>query len=561
MKTYENLKRSYGKYLNMDFYVYEPVLVKEKNKYKIVEESIIEANKDSRCVERNNGGYYVSASDIDKLVIPDDTYNNLLLKALAFNLNYYAMPHFDEIYATASKADLTGTVRQLMDSAGKLLLQYCDKQNKLIKFTDKDYKTVGNYIGRFCSFSNLYIYKTVYTMGRLILEVKDMMNGELRTLEPVIKKAQLKNTNTPICIVNDTSIIKKNLDCVALKKNEQYYYISPRSLDELIIPKEDYNMLGNRMIVRNLDRMGIKKLPAEKMSILKYAIENHFDKAELLASHWLINTCRQNGMFANQSEDFLKALANYFAEYGDFPKKCAELISASDITKEEKYENIAQSTKPKNRNQKISEQYYSKETEIRSFKTLIDECRIYLNWKDPIIYTPLLVEVKRLFKKSDIYTIKDEQIIKANCMLDRISVNGKKYQIKKDDIAWLIIPDSIYDDLLLKLLISNIDHFGELLFERDKDWILESAGFCCNTLEAFAEWLLNTLRSKGLIDGIPSSLYQEIYKGLKKGSFASRSLDAYYRKNDKEDKEEREEEKRLLEEEKIEEELRDWWYD
>ena len=48
MKTYENLKRSYGKYLNMDFYVYEPDLekIKGKNKHEIVYEPIINANKD-----------------------------------------------------------------------------------------------------------------------------------------------------------------------------------------------------------------------------------------------------------------------------------------------------------------------------------------------------------------------------------------------------------------------------------------------------------------------------------------------------------------------------------
>ena len=346
MKTYENLKRSYGKYLNMDFYVYEPDLekIKGKSKHEIIYEPIIKANKDCGFIEVENGHYYVSDSDIDKLVIPDDIYNNLIMKALAYNLSHYGVMHFDEIYAAATEDDRKGTVRQLRDSAGKLLLQYCDQKNILIKFTEDDYKSIGNYIGRFCAFSNMYVNKTVYTMERLILNVRSMLNGNLKTWEPFITKTQHKSSNGSICIVNDMFIINNNMDCVALKKNEQHYYISLRSLNELIIPKKDYYKMCLRMIVSNVDRIGLKELPSAKNDVLKYAITNYFDTVELLSSHWLIDRCRQNGMFLSQKEDYINLLAKSLAEDGEFPKKCAKLISLPTITKVEIPENDVSQT-------------------------------------------------------------------------------------------------------------------------------------------------------------------------------------------------------------------------
>jgi len=558
MKTYENLKRSYGKYLNMDFYVYEPDLekMKGKNKHKIVYEPIINANKDCGFVEAENGHYYVSDSDIDKLVIPDDIYNNLIMKALAYNLSHYGVMHFDEIYAAATEDDRKGTVRQLRDSAGKLLLQYCDQKNILIKFTEDDYKSIGNYIGRFCAFSNMYVNKTVYTMERLILNVRSMLNGNLKTWEPFITKTQHKGSNGSICIVNDMFIINNNMDCVALKKNEQHYYISLRSLNELIIPKKDYYKMCLRMIVSNVDRIGLKELPSAKNDVLKYAITNYFDTVELLSSHWLIDRCRQNGMFLSQKEDYINLLAKSLAEDGEFPKKCAKLISLPTITKVEIPENdVSQTAESSNKLHEFLNQF-SKETEVKSFQNLVNQCRDIIRWKYPIIYAPLLVEARKFFRKTDAYIIKDERIIKANRTLDRVFQNGNKYQIKKDDIKWLIIPDSIHDDLLLELLIENIDRFGSKLYERDRNWIFENVCYYTASSDDFVEWLLNTLRNQGLIDDIPTSLYQKLYEGLKKGYFATQCMDFCYSKNAKDIKEELEEEKRLLEEEKDRE---DWW--
>lgn len=558
MKTYENLKRSYGKYLNMDFYVYEPDLekIKGKSKHEIIYEPIIKANKDCGFIEVENGHYYVSDSDIDKLVIPDDIYNNLIMKALAYNLSHYGVMHFDEIYAAATEDDRKGTVRQLRDSAGKLLLQYCDQKNILIKFTEDDYKSIGNYIGRFCAFSNMYVNKTVYTMERLILNVRSMLNGNLKTWEPFITKTQHKSSNGSICIVNDMFIINNNMDCVALKKNEQHYYISLRSLNELIIPKKDYYKMCLRMIVSNVDRIGLKELPSAKNDVLKYAITNYFDTVELLSSHWLIDRCRQNGMFLSQKEDYINLLAKSLAEDGEFPKKCAKLISLPTITKVEIPENdVSQTAESSNKLHEFLNQF-SKETEVKSFQDLANQCRDIIRWKDPIIYAPLLVEARKFFRKTDAYTIKDDRIIKANRTLDNVFQNGNKYQIKKDDIKWLIIPDSIYDDLLLELLIVNIDRFGSKLYERDRNWIFESVCYYTASLDDFVEWLLNTLRNQGLIDDIPTSLYQKLYEGLKKGYFVTQCMDFCYSKNAKDIKEEREEEKRLLEEEKDKE---DWW--
>lgn len=558
MKTYENLKRSYGKYLNMDFYVYEPDLekIKGKNKHEIIYEPIIKANKDCGFIEVENGHYYVSDSDIDKLVIPDDIYNNLIMKALAYNLSHYGVMHFDEIYAAATEDDRKGTVRQLRDSAGKLLLQYCDQKNILIKFTEDDYKSIGNYIGRFCAFSNMYVNKTVYTMERLILNVRSMLNGNLKTWEPFITKTQHKSSNGSICIVNDMFIINNNMDCVALKKNEQHYYISLRSLNELIIPKKDYYKMCLRMIVSNVDRIGLKELPSAKNDVLKYAITNYFDTVELLSSHWLIDRCRQNGMFLSQKEDYINLLAKSLAEDGEFPKKCAKLISLPTITKVEIPENdVSQTAESSNKLHEFLNQF-SKETEVKSFQDLANQCRDIIRWKDPIVYAPLLAEARKFFRKTDAYTIKDERIIKANRTLDKVFQNGNKYQIKKDDIKWLIIPDSIHDDLLLELLIENIDRFGSKLYERDRDWIFESVCYYTASLDDFVEWLLNTLRNQGLIDDIPTSLYQKLYEGLKKGYFATQCMDFCYSKNAKDIKEEREEERRLLEEEKDRE---DWW--
>lgn len=558
MKTYDNLRRSYGKYLNMDFYVYEPDLekIKGKNKHEIIYEPIIKANKDCGFIEVENGHYYVSDSDIDKLVIPDDIYNNLIMKALAYNLSHYGVMHFDEIYAAATEDDRKGTVRQLRDSAGKLLLQYCDQKNILIKFTEDDYKSIGNYIGRFCAFSNMYVNKTVYTMERLILNVRSMLNGNLKTWEPFITKTQHKSSNGSICIVNDMFIINNNMDCVALKKNEQHYYISLRSLNELIIPKKDYYKMCLRMIVSNVDRIGLKELPSAKNDVLKYAITNYFDTVELLSSHWLIDRCRQNGMFLSQKEDYINLLAKSLAEDGEFPKKCAKLISLPTITKVEIPENdVSQTAESSNKLHEFLNQF-SKETEVKSFQDLANQCRDIIRWKDPIVYAPLLAEARKFFRKTDAYTIKDERIIKANRTLDKVFQNGNKYQIKKDDIKWLIIPDSIHDDLLLELLIENIDRFGSKLYERDRDWIFESVCYYTASLDDFVEWLLNTLRNQGLIDDIPTSLYQKLYEGLKKGYFATQCMDFCYSKNAKDIKEEREEERRLLEEEKDRE---DWW--
>lgn len=558
MKTYENLRRSYGKYINMDFYVYEPDLekIKGKNKHEIVYEPIIKANKDCGFIEVENGHFYVPDSDIDKLVIPDDIYNNLIMKALAYNLSHYGVMHFDEIYAAATEDDRKGTVRQLRDSAGKLLLQYCDQKNILIKFTEDDYKSIGNYIGRFCAFSNMYVNKTVYTMERLILNVRSMLNGNLKTWEPFITKTQHKSSNGSICIVNDMFIINNNMDCVALKKNEQHYYISLRSLNELIIPKKDYYKMCLRMIVSNVDRIGLKELPSAKNDVLKYAITNYFDTVELLSSHWLIDRCRQNGMFLSQKEDYINLLAKSLAEDGEFPKKCAKLISLPTITKVEIPENdVSQTAESSNKLHEFLNQF-SKETEVKSFQDLANQCRDIIRWKDPIIYAPLLVEARKFFRKTDAYTIKDDRIIKANRTLDNVFQNGNKYQIKKDDIKWLIIPDSIYDDLLLELLIVNIDRFGSKLYERDRNWIFESVCYYTASLDDFVEWLLNTLRNQGLIDDIPTSLYQKLYEGLKKGYFVTQCMDFCYSKNAKDIKEEREEERRLLEEEKDRE---DWW--
>lgn len=558
MKTYDNLRRSYGKYLNMDFYVYEPDLekIKGKNKHEIIYEPIIKANKDCGFIEVENGHYYVSDSDIDKLVIPDNIYNNLIMKALAYNLSHYGVMHFDEIYAAATEDDRKGTVRQLRDSAGKLLLQYCDQKNILIKFTEDDYKSIGNYIGRFCAFSNMYVNKTVYTMERLILNVRSMLNGNLKTWEPFITKTQHKSSNGSICIVNDMFIINNNMDCVALKKNEQHYYISLRSLNELIIPKKDYYKMCLRMIVSNVDRIGLKELPSAKNDVLKYAITNYFDTVELLSSHWLIDRCRQNGMFLSQKEDYINLLAKSLAEDGEFPKKCAKLISLPTITKVEIPENdVSQTAESSNKLHEFLNQF-SKETEVKSFQDLANQCRDIIRWKDPIVYAPLLAEARKFFRKTDAYTIKDERIIKANRTLDKVFQNGNKYQIKKDDIKWLIIPDSIHDDLLLELLIENIDRFGSKLYERDRDWIFESVCYYTASLDDFVEWLLNTLRNQGLIDDIPTSLYQKLYEGLKKGYFATQCMDFCYSKNAKDIKEEREEERRLLEEEKDRE---DWW--
>lgn len=558
MKTYENLKRSYGKYLNMDFYVYEPDLekIKGKNKHEIVYEQIINANKDCGFVEAENGHYYVSDSDIDKLVIPDDIYSNLIMKALAYNLSHYGVQHFDEIYAIAAEDDRKGTVRQLRDSAGKLLLQYCDNKSILINFTEDDYKSIGNYIGRFCAFSNMYVNKTVYTMERLILNVRSMLNGNLNTWEPFITKTQHKGSNGSICIVNDMFIINNNMDCVALKKNEQHYYISLRSLNELIIPKKDYYKMCLRMIVSNVDRIGLKELPSAKNDVLKYAITNYFDTVELLSSHWLIDRCRQNGMFLSQKEDYINLLAKSLAEDGEFPKKCAKLISLPTITKVEIPENdVSQTAESSNKLHEFLNQF-SKETEVKSFQNLVNQCRDIIRWKYPIIYAPLLVEARKFFRKTDAYIIKDERIIKANRTLDRVFQNGNKYQIKKDDIKWLIIPDSIHDDLLLELLIENIDRFGSKLYERDRNWIFENVCYYTASSDDFVEWLLNTLRNQGLIDDIPTSLYQKLYEGLKKGYFATQCMDFCYSKNAKDIKEELEEEKRLLEEEKDRE---DWW--
>lgn len=557
MKTYDNLRRSYGKYLNMDFYVYEPDLekIKGKNKHEIIYEPIIKANKDCGFIEVENGHYYVSDSDIDKLVIPDDIYNNLIMKALAYNLSHYGVMHFDEIYAAATEDDRKGTVRQLRDSAGKLLLQYCDQKNILIKFTEDDYKSIGNYIGRFCAFSNMYVNKTVYTMERLILNVRSMLNGNLKTWEPFITKTQHKSSNGSICIVNDMFIINNNMDCVALKKNEQHYYISLRSLNELIIPKKDYYKMCLRMIVSNVDRIGLKELPSAKNNVLKYAITNYFDTVELLSSHWLIDRCRQNGMFLSQKEDYINLLAKSLAEDGEFPKKCAKLISLPTITKVEIPENdVSQTAESSNKLHEFLNQF-SKETEVKSFQDLANQCRDIIRWKDPIIYAPLLVEARKFFRKTDAYTIKDDRIIKANRTLGNVFQNGNKYQIKKDDIKWLIIPDSIYDDLLLELLIVNIDRFGSKLYERDRNWIFESVCYYTASLDDFVEWLLNTLRNQGLIDDIPTSLYQKLYEGLKKGYFVTQCMDFCYSKNAKDIKEERDEEKRLLEEEKDRE---DW---
>lgn len=557
MKTYDNLRRSYGKYLNMDFYVYEPDLekIKGKNKHEIIYEPIIKANKDCGFIEVENGHYYVSDSDIDKLVIPDDIYNNLIMKALAYNLSHYGVMHFDEIYAAATEDDRKGTVRQLRDSAGKLLLQYCDQKNILIKFTEDDYKSIGNYIGRFCAFSNMYVNKTVYTMERLILNVRSMLNGNLKTWEPFITKTQHKSSNGSICIVNDMFIINNNMDCVALKKNEQHYYISLRSLNELIIPKKDYYKMCLRMIVSNVDRIGLKELPSAKNDVLKYAITNYFDTVELLSSHWLIDRCRQNGMFLSQKEDYINLLAKSLAEDGEFPKKCAKLISLPTITKVEIPENdVSQTAESSNKLHEFLNQF-SKETEVKSFQDLANQCRDIIRWKDPIIYAPLLVEARKFFRKTDAYTIKDDRIIKANRTLGNVFQNGNKYQIKKDDIKWLIIPDSIYDDLLLELLIVNIDRFGSKLYERDRNWIFESVCYYTASLDDFVEWLLNTLRNQGLIDDIPTSLYQKLYEGLKKGYFVTQCMDFCYSKNAKDIKEERDEEKRLLEEEKDRE---DW---
>ena len=542
MKTYDNLRRSYGKYLNMDFYVYEPDLekIKGKNKHEIIYEPIIKANKDCGFIEVENGHYYVSDSDIDKLVIPDDIYNNLIMKALAYNLSHYGVMHFDEIYAAATEDDRKGTVRQLRDSAGKLLLQYCDQKNILIKFTEDDYKSIGNYIGRFCAFSNMYVNKTVYTMERLILNVRSMLNGNLKTWEPFITKTQHKSSNGSICIVNDMFIINNNMDCVALKKNEQHYYISLRSLNELIIPKKDYYKMCLRMIVSNVDRIGLKELPSAKNDVLKYAITNYFDTVELLSSHWLIDRCRQNGMFLSQKEDYINLLAKSLAEDGEFPKKCAKLISLPTITKVEIPENdVSQTAESSNKLHEFLNQF-SKETEVKSFQDLANQCRDIIRWKDPIVYAPLLAEARKFFRKTDAYTIKDERIIKANRTLDKVFQNGNKYQIKKDDIKWLIIPDSIHDDLLLELLIENIDRFGSKLYERDRDWIFESVCYYTASLDDFVEWLLNTLRNQGLIDDIPTSLYQKLYEGLKKGYFATKCMDFCYSKNAKDIKEERE---------------------
>lgn len=557
MKTYENLKRSYGKYLNMDFYVYEPDLekIKGKNKHEIVYEPIINANKDCGFVESVNGHYYVSDSDIDKLVIPDDIYSNLIMKALAYNLSHYGVQHFDEIYATAAEDDRKGTVRQLRDSAGKLLLQYCDNRNILINFTEDDYKSIGNYIGRFCTFSNMYVDKTVFTMERLILNAKSMLNGKLRTWEPFITKTQHKNSGGPICIVNDIFIIKNNMDCVALKKNEQHYYISLRSLNELIIPKKDYYKMCLRMIVSNIDLIGLKKLPDAKTDILNYVSTNHFNTLELLSSHWLIDSCRQDGMFSGQKEEYLNLLTKILAENGEFPKKCAKLISLPSITKKIQENGPSHTARSSNKINEFTNQF-SKETEVKSFQDLANQCRDIIRWKDPIVYAPLLAEARKFFRKTDAYTIKDERIIKANRTLDKVFQNGNKYQIKKDDIKWLIIPDSIHDDLLLELLIENIDRFGSKLYERDRDWIFESVCYLTASLDDFVEWLLNTLRNQGLIDDIPTSLYQKLYEGLKKGYFATQCMDFCYSKNAKDIKEEREEERRLLEEEKDRE---DWW--
>ena len=556
MKTYENLKRSYGKYLNMDFYVYEPDLekIKGKNKHEIVYGPIINANKDCGFVESVNGHYYVSDSDIDKLVIPDDIYNNLIMKALAYNLSHYGVQHFDEIYATATEDDRKGTVRQLRDSAGKLLLQYCDNKNILINFSEDDYKSIGNYIGRFCTFSYMYVDKTVYTLERLILQVRSMLNGNLKTWEPFITKTQQKNSGVPICMVNDMILINNNMDCAALKKKEQHYYIELRSFNELIIPKEHYHKMCLRMIIRNVDRLGLKKLPNAKTDILNYAITNNFRTVELLSSHWLIDSCLKDGMFSNQKEDFINLLKKILAEVGEFPKKCAEIISPSAITKEIPKDNISQTAKSSNTYHEFLNQH-AKEIEVNSFMDLVNQCQDIIRWKDPIIYAPLLVEARRFFRKTDAYTIKDERIIKANRTLDKVFQNGNKYQIKKDDIKWLIIPDSIYEDLLLELLIVNIDRFGNMLFDRDKDWIFESVSYYIATLDDFAKLLLDTLRNQRLVDNIPASLYQKLFEGLKKGSFASRCLEACDKKAEKELKEERDEEKRLLEEEKDRE---DW---
>lgn len=556
MKTYENLKRSYGKYLNMDFYVYEPDLekIKGKNKHEIIYGPIINANKDCGFVESVNGHYYVSDSDIDKLVIPDDIYNNLIMKALAYNLSHYGVQHFDEIYAMATEDDRKGTVRQLRDSAGKLLLQYCDNKNILINFSEDDYKSIGNYIGRFCTFSYMYVDKTVYTLERLILQVRSMLNGNLKTWEPFITKTQQKNSGVPICMVNDMVLINNNMDCAALKKKEQHYYIELRSFNELIIPKEHYHKMCLRMIISNVDRLGLKKLPNAKTDILNYAITNHFKTVELLSSHWLIDSCLKDGMFSNQKEDYLNLLKKILAEVGEFPKKCAELISPPAITKEIPKDDISQTAKSSNKYHEFLNQH-AKEIEVNSFMDLVNQCQDIIRWKEPIIYAPLLVEARKFFRKTDAYTIKDERIIKANRTLNKVFQNGNKYQIKKDDIKWLIIPDSIYEDLLLELLIVNIDRFGSKLYERDRDWIFESMCYYTASSDDFVEWLLNTLRSQRLIVDIPTTLYQKLYEGLKKGYFVTQCMDFCYSKNAKDIKEEREEEKRLLEEEKDRE---DW---